>query len=148
MDLIQVANACAVECIRQQVGADEFSNLFAAYQNVHANPFYFIETVGDIKRVAARVDPMANWDGFRNTPVTFADGGSSADWANIPRLMDNLIVEFVDYMRGVSHVSVDFLVKEFLWIHPFRDGNGRVAFLLQNTLDVTLDNPNPLRKHF
>ena len=78
---------------------------------------------------------------YRITPVTFRDGGHAANHQNIPRLMTNLF-------KAINSVPEDFrphfandLTQEFLAIHPYSDGNGRVASLLWNRLMGTLGDP-------
>lgn len=86
--------------------------------------------------------------------MTFQNGGSSAHAAEIPRLMDSLLGN-IDFFydtppqspEGILH-EVNAITKQFLWIHPFADGNGRVGFLLFNYLMGTLDNPLPLPDYF
>jgi len=47
-----------------------------------------------------------------------------------------------------DQLTTDEFVVEFLKIHPFKDGNGRVAFLLYNILNNSLDDPAPLPDYF
>lgn len=143
----KIAAACAVECERQQTDLEEVGFLIAAYAAIWQDDDAFRE-VESFQKIGAIVEPYKNRFGFRTTPVTFQDGGSSASAVQIPRMME-LLVEMIGSMwQGNEDISIDDCVKEFLWIHPFRDGNGRVGFLLQNYLDGTLDDPHPLRKHF
>ena len=40
--------------------------------------------------------------------------------------------------------DVEMIVKMFLDIHPFADGNGRTASILRNRMLGTLNDPTPL----
>lgn len=155
MDIVRVASIAAAECVRQQVGLYELGQLIKAYENVHAAPQYFTEMPSDFERIAAIVEPHKNRYGFRKTPVTFANGGSSANAQEIFRLVSRLCADInmlggPDLMIGNENGSdlVDTIVKEFLWIHPFGDGNGRVGWILYNYLRGTMDSPDPLPDYF
>lgn len=62
---------------------------------------------------------------YRNTPVAFMSGGAAADHRHVDRQMD-ILLENQDLM--IPH---QFVIR-FLKIHPYEDGNGRVAALLLN----------------
>lgn len=74
---------------------------------------------------------------YRNTPVTFASGGHASNPAVIYRSMESL-------MANMGDLSPDEFAFEFLKIHPFEDGNGRVASLVRNFMLGTLIDPSPL----
>ncbi len=81
------------------------------------------------------------FDGYRKTPVTFDSGNIATNAHNIPGAMKRLIshvpvcAEFDDWYTWI---------KSFLKIHPFQDGNGRIASLLFNWGMNTLNEPVPL----
>lgn len=66
----------------------------------------------------------------RNVRITGA-ARSPADWSHIVREMDDLIAEVVKKDRPVVEMAA-YLHHRFVLIHPFVDGNGRVARLLSN----------------
>lgn len=142
MDIVKIAQVAAGECVKQEVGLDRLSMLLKAYDSVY--------TMGDegldwltpygIQTVAAIIEPVNRY-GFRKIPVTFRSGGTAANAERIPTLIGSLITH-------INLMSVDDWVKEFLWIHPFLDANGRLAWILFNLLNNTLDNPEPLPNFF
>jgi len=81
------------------------------------------------------------FDGYRTTPVTFGEGGHATAAHNIPGAMERLVScvpdreDFTGWYRWIH---------AFLKIHPFQDGNGRIASLLFNWGMNTLDEPIPL----
>lgn len=101
------------------------------------------------RRLGSLVDSR-NVNGYRKTPVTFRNGGSSCQAFEISqqleKLMENINVFLTDTPNSIVEAGAmaKALTREFLWIHPFVDGNGRVGFLLYNYLLDTLDDPKPL----
>lgn len=82
------------------------------------------------------------FDGYRTTPVTFDSGHLATNASTIPGAMTRLVYAAPDKGR----INDDWFswVKSFLYIHPFQDGNGRIASLLFNWGMHTLDEPIPL----
>ncbi len=79
--------------------------------------------------------------GYRTIPVTFASGGNATNYQVIPGAMLRLGIN--------TPQKFDFngwyeWIKAFLKIHPFQDGNGRIASLLFNWGMCTLNEPFPL----
>lgn len=78
--------------------------------------------------------------GYRVTPATFQNGGSSARADTIPDAMERLL----NHAPFVKEDILDDWIKQFLWVHPFEDGNGRTASILRNWFLGTLGNPTDL----
>lgn len=139
MNLVKIATACAVECERQQVGLVELGYLIKAYTYVQFNG---LGNESIFQLVGRTVEPLKNQHGlYRITPVTFQNGGSSANASAIPRLMEQLVENIAITSYNRNETEARYLTREFLWIHPFADGNGRISFLLLNYLLGTLDDP-------
>lgn len=66
----------------------------------------------------------------KNVRITGA-AKTPPDWSKVTRLMDELIEKVAQYKRHPVEVA-SFLHHGFVSIHPFIDGNGRVARLLTN----------------
>ena len=143
LNLLQIANVSAVECIRQQVGFDHLINLMNAYQ-IAIRFSNQVPTLEDIQFLAQTIEPDKGL-GLRNTPVTFTNGGSSCAPSEIEQTMGRFVTHLpASFVAPIPEYEVYNLVKYFLWIHPFRDGNGRTAWVLYNWLRQTLGAPVPL----
>lgn len=95
----------------------------------------------DIIMLGDMVNGEHRHQGWRKTPVSFRDGSLGADWWMVPHLMQRLLSFQAD-------ATPDEFCKQFLDIHPFEDGNGRVASLLRNVLTRTLNDPLPLPYYY
>lgn len=125
-DLVKIAETAARECIRQQVGIDRLALLLAGWNRLmhYSGP---IESEV-LLTIAGLVEP-GNRGQLRRTPVTFANGGSSAAPDTVARLW-RLLIE--NQPIGCSEIGVRSWLRDLLWVHPFTDGNGRLAWLLFN----------------
>lgn len=142
-NLEAIARAAARECVRQHVDEEALVRLLQAHLlAINApNP---CPTMAQVRQMATLIEPTLNPADapFRRTPVTFADGGTAIDAQLIPGV---LVV-----MLGCLDADTDArdFTKAFLDVHPLRDGNGRVAWLIFNWLEGTLDDPLPLPDFF
>lgn len=127
-----IAIVAARECIRQDV--DEYALIrlldahWYAWRHRDRTP-----TEGDILELAFKIEPLHN-SGYRRVPVTFADLSTGADWKDVPHAMKTLS----SLLPAPDHYDV---TKALLNIHPFVDGNGRVAWVVFNWLGGHLDDP-------
>lgn len=137
---LAVRAAVAYECDRQHVGLDRREFLYSAYSRAYASVLsgVALPTEDFVLSLAGELEP-SNQGRLRITPVTFANGGSSAEASTLPRVFSQLI-EAAGTFTG-SEEDVRYWVKEFLWAHPFSDGNGRAGFLLYNWLRGSWTNP-------
>ena len=95
-----------------------------AWDFAHTTPYPIQKT---IKCLNARVCDSVRIATYRTTPVTFLNGNTGAKADQIHRLMDQLCDS------DLWDMDRQAFVLEFLKIHPFEDGNGRVAAILMNT---------------
>ena len=75
-------------------------------------------------------------DYFRRCELTVGDH-YPPKWDMVPRLMHDWVDAIHDY-----RLTPEEAYREFQYIHPFRDGNGRVGKVLYNWLKGTLHDPN------
>lgn len=134
MNLRNIVYYCANETHRQHASAQEVAGMFDAWEMMlevnELNHGVLWRLNGFIKGYAAIK--------YRVTPVTFSNGKSGIPHDQIENAMTHLLK---NYGR---ELPTDGFVKEFLEIHPFQDGNGRVASLLYNWRNGTLLDPVPL----
>ena len=134
---MNVLDYIAHETERQSGTPAEEAGMHRAYEYfVNLQPFVLV--IDDVLKAISMINGLTS---YRHTPVVFRDGGPSADHETIPRLMNNLFVHGQD-------LSADEFTKEFLDIHPFTDGNGRVGSLIWNYLSGTIEDPEPMPYFF
>jgi hypothetical protein len=131
---------CYAECERQHAttpadikGMEQAWRIALAFDRL-SHPV----NVEAIKSLAYQIDPVANPGGrFRTGPAVFMDGGTAANPQDIERYLSEL---FTTENMHFDLSPAEFY-KELMWIHPWKDGNGRVGALVYNWLNGTLDNP-------
>jgi len=95
-----------------------------------------------IKALAIRVTGKPHFKDYRCTPVTFSNGtviGADTITTSMQRLVEHVPT------TGDYDVVIEW-IRAFLKIHPFEDGNGRIAFILQNWLLSSWNAPQPLHR--
>jgi hypothetical protein len=82
---------------------------------------------------------------YRTVAVTFRQVISEPpSHTRVPYLMDNLIYNINEDSWLAQRANADLYTKEFLDIHPFTDGNGRIGSLLWNFLRGSLHEPETM----
>lgn len=146
MNLTKIAEVAAHECERQEVGLDRLAMLLTAYSHVHTlmkkeqKPPW----KGIILSLAKTIEPLT-LGRLRTVPVRFSDYSFGAD----PDVLEdgfNSLCNSLPKLIRISHVDV--WIKSFLQLHPFIDGNGRLAWLLRVWLLNQWENPEPLPDYF
>lgn len=121
------------ETVRQGGTEDEAAGMYRAW-GYFAQLWPFVLVTDDAVRAVSYINGVT---GYRQVPVVFRSGGRAAEHAVIPRLMSQLFVHGQD-------LTPDEFTKEFLDIHPFTDGNGRVGSLIWNYLRGSIMDPEPM----
>lgn len=95
-------------------------------------------------------DQGANPGRWREGPVYVRDEltgaivHEGADASELPELMSELGGFLVDRPERISIIDAAMAHLNLVLIHPFRDGNGRVARILQSALLATSEKPSPV----
>ena len=129
----------ARECERQGEGPEMIPHFLAAWTYARSQFFPYnkedldlqIRVVNELvcnrpgttHRITKR---CIGTQGYRKTPVIFANGNEGTNWMAIRRLMAQLADS------DLLWTDPEAFVIEFLRIHPFEDGNGRTASILLN----------------
>lgn len=144
--LTQIAAVAAAECERQQVGIDALARLLTAYDAARRIAEDWSRPgLADVITVGRLIDPANT--AWRRTPVTFVSGGSATDHRMVAGAMERWRDNFADTPRPIGELA-DEIVRAFLHIHPFADGNGRTAWVLRVWLLDQWDDPEPLPHYF
>lgn len=86
--------------------------------------------------------------GYRSVPAVFNQGMPAVPASVVPHAMDVLIDAMnTNALRGLRSPASDY-TEEFLKIHPFTDGNGRVGSLLWNMMCSNIQYPEPMPYFF
>ncbi|MCP4740962.1 MAG: hypothetical protein GY871_01855 [Actinomycetales bacterium] len=114
----------ADECRRQHAGKDRVQPMVDAFEALARAGRKFSER--DMLAAAALIEPR-NSRGYRRTTVTFANMGPSTAPGSVSQAMSQLF----RFRRELTPLE---FCREFLRIHPFEDGNGRLAACMFNAL--------------
>jgi hypothetical protein len=139
-NLESIATVAARECVRQQVDEDALIRLLQAHNHAVSRAERVLRpSIYDVLDLGKQVEPITHDLGILRThPVTFASGGTAVDHTLIADTLERL-VDRLDAETDPAEFT-----KAFLDIHPFRDGNGRTAWLIFNWINGTLNDPLPL----
>lgn len=130
--------------IREREGFVEIGNLEQALQFIEESSAPIDEQfICELQKMAVEGltqegDPNAGR--YRDTPITIADSNHEPPAADdVPALMREL-VKFINkpYDQQFDLLKVSVAHHQFVWIHPFRNGNGRTARLLTYAMIVRL----------
>ena len=124
--------------IGEQKDIQEVKNAYKAYEEIdNINP-YLVE---DLKKIQGILTFAIQEDSgkFRNHGEAVYDGDIQIFMAPphkvVPKLMDNLFNWMIDVKDKVNPLILSSIFHyEFVFIHPFSDGNGRTARLWQTAI--------------
>lgn len=145
----RIINACKIECYKQHA-MHKADFLVFTYTFVMTDSYKFTRGYGNEEAIHVRPEQLLDMGNlvknskeksFRTTPVLF----DNMQHGVAPLLLVNAINQLCSNQHSLT---TDEFVKEFLDIHPFTDGNGRVAFILHNLKNKTMDYPNPLPDYY
>lgn len=136
---------CYAECERQHATTPaDIDNMAVAYgfatgiaerMAQEGGSIFLWEIVG----LGMCVDPVANPGGrFRTGPAVFLNGGDAVPAHEIHIYLDALLNTHND---PDWPLTPDEFYQQLMYVHPFKDGNGRVGALVYNVLNGTIDNP-------
>lgn len=128
------------ECERQHTDAQGVMHLVQAFHNAQRHAKSCPKpTLRDVLSMAASIEPKTKGQ-LRTTPITFTNGGSAAPASTVVDTINHLF----DILAEHDDIDADEFCRTFESIHPFIDGNGRVAWLIRTWLTNTWDFPQRL----
>ena len=130
--------ATIMEKIGEQKDIQEVKNAYKAYEEIdNINPY----SVEDLKKIQGILTFAIEDDSgkFRNHGEAVYDGDVQIFMAPphrmVPTLMDNLFSWMNEVKENVNPLILSSIFHyEFVFIHPFSDGNGRTARLWQTAI--------------
>lgn len=135
--MTNVYDACHDEVIRQGFTGFEANErtwrLIEAYYTARDSQTIRL-WFGWLNNLALIIEPT-NKGVFRKTPVSFADLSTAVSPTNVDAAMEQWVKTFNDevfYYKQKSGIDASIITKNFLDIHPYSDGNGRLGFILYN----------------
>ncbi len=139
LSLFQVENVINGKMVLgEQKDIQEVKNAYKAYEEIdRVNPY----SVEDLKKIQGTLTFLIEDDSgkFRNHGEAVYDGDVQIFMAPphsmVPTLMDNLFNWMNEVKKDVNPLILSSIFHyEFLFIHPFSDGNGRTARLWQTVI--------------
>ena len=122
----------------EQKDIQEVKNAYEAYKQIDTiNPY----SVKDLKKIHGILTFLVEKDAgkFRNHGEAVYDGDAQIFMAPPHRLVPSLMNNLFDWMKEAKDIINPLILSsifhyEFVFIHPFHDGNGRTARLWQTAI--------------
>ena len=124
--------------IGPQKEIQEVKNAFNAYEKIKDTNPYSISDLKEIHGIMTYLILDESGD-FRKGNEGVFDGNKCIFMAPPPKLVNDLMNNLFDWMKESNEEIHPLLLSsifhyEFVFIHPFSDGNGRIARLWQNII--------------
>lgn len=146
---MNVRDYIASETIRQSGTMQEAIGMWEAHRRIKRWSGVFHDRRNPIESILLDCIYLINGaEGYRRVPAVFNQGMPAVEASLIPRAMENLCLVLDDVHGDHLREDADLFTQEFLEIHPFADGNGRVGSLLWNWMRGTLSDPEPMPYFF
>jgi len=125
---------------------DAYDHALTACESVES----LVSTLGNL--VEPEVNPPAGFrHNYRTSNDGFMHGGPLCPASEVPLRMERWVDSadsVLDRNYQCSEKDAHLLIRIFLDIHPFVDGNGRVASILYNLMIGKLGDPEPLPYYY
>lgn len=127
-----------IQVLGPQKEIQEVKNAYSAYEMLtQVDPF----SITDLKKIHSTIAFLVVKDAgeFRRGNESVFDGDRCIFMCPPPEMLDDLMHQLFDWMRENKNAIHPLILSsifhyEFVFIHPFRDGNGRTARLWQNAI--------------
>ncbi len=121
-----------------QKDIQEVKNAYNAYEMINEiNPY----SIKDLKKIHSVITYLTVQESgeFRKGDEGVFDGKKCIFMCPPPKMVNNLMVQLFDWLKESKNKIHPLILSsvfhyEFVFIHPFSDGNGRTARLWQNIL--------------
>lgn len=125
--------------IGPQKEIQEVKNAYSAYEMINSVDAYFIKDLKKIHGIMTYLTIGESGKFRKGNEGVFDEKGNCIHVCPPPEQIDGLMKELFDWMKKNKETIHPLIMSsifhyEFVFIHPFSDGNGRTARLWQNVI--------------